>query len=91
MNDPALDAESNHSEDHCADMAESSKNADKAHDICDNTCTGACCSIYLSVGMTFSETTVSPEAFSLMHKRPENDLSISITGQFPTPPPKSNI
>lgn len=73
---------------HCTDMAVQTQAPEHTADMCDSDCTGACCSIYVSVGLAFTGTDLPAEVFAVSHVRPTNDRSISASGRFPTPPPK---
>ncbi|MEX0300252.1 MAG: hypothetical protein AB3N28_14355 [Kordiimonas sp.] len=92
MNDPALQQTQNHSVDsHCDEMNTKEMGSEEAHNVCKSGCTGSCCSIYLSIGITFSEPETFSETFASSLVRPENVNSHSTGTRFPTPPPKHHL
>lgn len=88
LNDPRIAATSAHMEEHCNEMRDAAEE-EAPFTMCDTDCTGSCCSIYLSVGLTFTQTSVLADTYHISHARPANDNLRSKSARFPTPPPKA--
>lgn len=99
MNDPTI--EHHAAGNHCDEMKDTHQEAahadhEAAHDdheensgMCAPTCTGPCCSIYLSVGIALAEPILTAALVDTDFVRPSNDRAGSLIDRFPTPPPRA--